>query len=301
MSGARIAKLASSFSFAILVAFAMGDTYRDLAKALEPANTAAEVKRISASFGDLISQEEAVSEAFDDVGGSYSVQEVKGLVAIRAAGEAPKADQAKSQIKSIKASPLYADPGVQEESNWLDGAMKRIMDLFPKNGPRSNVNLPQAPVLGWIVPAIWVLLAAIILLFGYFAIRHFSWKLGLTRKAKAMLEDDEPERTLDEWLSLADQHLAEGRFREAVRAMYLSCLLKFDEAGIARFIRGETNWEHLARIQTSSKKPSTIDFRPPTQAFDRIWYGYHVKGREDVEQFRSWYQEITETLRGVKK
>ena len=147
----------------------------------------------------------------------------------------------------------------------------------------------------------WCLLGALVCLFGYFAIRQFVWKRGAKRKAKAMLEDDKPDRSLDEWLALANQLTGEGRYREAVRALYLSCLLKFDEHNVARFIRGETNWEHLDRIQQSVRRPEELDFLGPTKAFDMIWYGMHVRGVEDVDQFRMWYAQINEALAGVRK
>jgi hypothetical protein len=301
MSGAQIAKLASSFSLLLVVAVTWASSYREFARALGSATTATQVEKISDRFSDLLDNDEDLANAVFDITSSAEVDKVKRMVAVRAASEAEPIKEASSQAKEIKASPLYQDPGVKEQSNWLDGALKRLADLIPKQRPRSNISMPATSGVGWFIPVMWALLAAAVLIFGYFAIRHFSWKRALTRKAKTMLEDDEPERTLDEWLALADQHLAEGRYREAVRAMYLSCLLKFDEAGVARFVRGETNWEHLARITASSKKPADIDFRPPTQSFDRIWYGYHVKGREDVEQFRAWYQQIVESLRKVSK
>jgi hypothetical protein len=301
MSGAQIAKLASSFSLLLVVAACWASTYRDLARALESANTPGQVERISNQFSDLLDSDEDLAETVDLLGDGATVEEVKRMVALRVAGESPPEKNASAKAKAIKANPLYRDPGIQEQSNWLSGALKRIADLIPRPQPPSNVSVPNAGILGWFVPMVWVILAALVLVLGYFLLKHVSWKRALKRKAKAVLEEDEPERTLDEWLALADNHTAEGRFREAVRAMYLSCLLKFDEAGVARFIRGETNWEHLARISSSIKKPESIDFRPPTQAFDRIWYGYHVKGREDVEQFRAWYQEIVEALRSVRK
>ena len=302
MSGATIAKLVSSFSLLILVAVSWANTYREFSRDLSSANTVAEIKRVAASYTDLIDAYPELVEAYEDELSDLTIDDFKGMIAMRAAAEVsqPK-EAAKSQAKQIKASPLYRDPGVSEQSNWLDGAMRRLADLMPKRSQTPNINLPRSGIPGWIVPGMWVILALAVATFGYFAIRHFSWKRALKRKATAVLEDDEPERTLDEWLTLADEHAAAGRFREAVRAMYLSCLLKFDEAGVARFVRGETNWEHLNRITNSPKKPASIDFRPPTQTFDRIWYGFHVKGSEDVEQFRTWYKQITEDLRGVRK
>ena len=114
-----------------------------------------------------------------------------------------------------------------------------------------------------------------------------------------MLEDDEPERSLDEWLAEADTLQAQGRYREAVRALYLASLLRFDEARVARFQRGQTNWEHLTRIEASPTMPKDLDFRATTRLFDRIWYGRIVRGKEDVDQFRAWYLNITNTLRAA--
>jgi hypothetical protein len=301
MSGAQIAKLASSFSLFAVFAIAHCDSFRDFQRALASASSKAEVLRAAEEFSDLVEFDSALEEALEDLDAGTTVIEFKRLVALRAASESDIGGDAANQAKAIKSNPLYRDPGVQEESNWLYGALKRLADLIPKRGPQSNMSLPRTALPGWIVPGMWGLLAMAVLVFGYFVFRHFSWKMALTRKAKAMLEEDEPERTLDEWLEMADRLTAEGKYREAVRAMYLSCLLKFDEAGIARFVRGETNWEHLARISSSVKKPSGLDFRPPTQTFDRIWYGHHVRGREDVDQFRAWYQQIVEALRGVGK
>jgi len=301
MSGGQAAKLASSFSLVLLAAIAWADSFRALDRQLATAKSASDFKEIVRRHADLVNADDRLAEAALELGESVTISDFRRMVMVRAAAEAPADASAAADAKRIKSSPLYRDPGVQEQSNWLDGAIKRLLDLLPKRSPNANIRLPQTAIPTWIVPIMWFLLGAIVLVFGYFVFRHFSWKRALTRKAKAMLEEDEPERTLDEWLSLADEHAASGRYREAVRAMYLSCLLKFDEAGIARFIRGETNWEHLARISASPKKPASIDFRQPTQTFDRIWYGFHVKGQEDVDLFRSWYQQITEALRTVPK
>lgn len=302
MSGVMIAKLVSSSSLLVVLSTAWAESFRDFSRAIAPAKTVAEVKRLAEPYQNLVSNDQSLSEAFHTTLSSSSLDTFKGMVAIRAAAETPqKIEDYGSQAKEIKANPLYRDPGVEEQSNWLDGAMRRLADLIPKRSQSPNINLPKTGIPGWIIPGMWVLLGLAVATFGYFAIRHFTWKRALKRQVKAMLEDDEPERTLDEWLLLADEHAAAGRYREAVRAMYLSCLLKFDEAGVARFVRGETNWEHLRRISASAKKPASIDFLPPTQSFDRIWYGMHTNGRDDVDQYRHWYKQITEALRGVGK
>ena len=154
-----------------------------------------------------------------------------------------------------------------------------------------------APFLSGLVWVLLGLLAALLGAFLYFVFRHFSWKKGLERKAKAMLGEDEPELSRDEYLTEADRLTAEGKFREAVRYLYLASLLLFDENGVARFIRGQTNWEHLRRIEASDAKPDGLDFEPPTQKFDQVWYGMRVQGQSDVDAMRGWYLQVANRLR----
>lgn len=308
MSGVQIAKTVSSFSLVLLAVLAMGGTYRDLSAKIAPLKDGEAVAKIvSEEIGKLSideSLQNAIRNVEDSPDSTSSVLRLKQLIELHAQAESDNAPPASGQVKEIKSSGLYRDPGIQDQSNWLEGALRHLADLIPKNKPRVKAPTAGSQMGGFvdlIVPLMWGLLAVAVLVFGYFAIRHFQWRIALRRKARAVLEDDEPERTLDEWLAMANQFAGEGKYREAVRAMYLSCLLKFDEAGVARFIRGETNWEHLARIQASAKKPADLDFLPPTRAFDRIWYGFHVRGQEDVDQFKVWYEQITEILRGARR
>lgn len=201
--------------------------------------------------------------------------------------------------KQIKSNPIYRDPGAQETANWLDGAASKLSKLknpMSCDAPETSTR-EFNPSGDWAKFAVYGLLGAGLLAFLIFAISRFTWAKRLERKAKALLDEDEPERTVDEWLELANRLESENKFREAVRCLYLACLLKIDEARIARFERSQTNWEHLARIESSARRPAELDFRPPTKAFDEIWYGMRVKGAEDVAKFRTWYREITEMAR----
>ena len=124
-----------------------------------------------------------------------------------------------------------------------------------------------------------------------------AWNSEEESKVEAMLAEDEPERTRDEYLDEADRLVGLGQYREAVRCLYLASLLAFDEAGIARFVRGQTNWEHLRRIEESDKMPTDLDFRPATQKFDVVWYGMKVNGMDDVGAMRFWYEQTIDRVR----
>lgn len=217
-----------------------------------------------------------------------------------AATVAPKQD-GKALAERAKRSRLYIDQAEKAKSNWLENAFKGLQFNFPqpKLNPNSNPfgGLFSGPLL---VQIMWGLLALAGIALAWFAVQHIRKIQSRKRVATAILEEDEPERTVDEWLAQADALAAEGRHRESVRCLYLATLLRIDEAGIARFERSETNWEHLSRIEASNKLPSEIEFRTPTKAFDRIWYGFIVRGQADVDEFRAIYQNVLQALRGVK-
>jgi len=231
-------------------------------------------------------------------------EQIRRVVRDRAAAERaaqgldPAQREAARQEK--RSSPLYRDSGAREGSNWIAQAFEAIARWLQRDrAPRApNINPPMFGGLGQgLIYVVWGILFGLLAAFLYFAFRHFSWRSQLRRRARAILDDDEPDYSLDEWLQKAEELEAQGRYREAVRALYLACLIRFDEARIARFVRGETNWEHFRRIEQSPLRPDGLNFRPATVAFDRVWYGMDVRGREDVQAFRTWYIEITELAR----
>lgn len=227
-------------------------------------------------------------------------REICGQADLLASVEKPiKNSPAQTEITSIKRGPLYRDPGVKQASNWLADALSRLKNLiFRPNLPEGNIGPTSPSFLGNIlVTLVWVIIGLAALALVWLAVTQITWKKRLSRKAREIVEEDEPERSLDEWLDQADLLAASGEFRKAVRALYLACLLKFDEARVARFDRGQTNWEHLSRIQNSPRLPLGIDFRGTTKRFDQIWYGFAPCNLSDVNQFREWYASLKNALR----
>ncbi|MGV3617133.1 MAG: DUF4129 domain-containing protein [Fimbriimonas sp.] len=298
-----VARAVSTFSLALLLlALAGAETYTSLSSRIAGRPPSAVIDIVADTPEGFLDDEisEVLIEAMDaeDAQRDRLGERLHAMVDLKAMAEGAGGESkaAAEAAREIKRSPMYRDAGVEEESNWLGRALSRLRNIsLPKaSAPRG----PNFAIGAWLNGLVWVLLGAAGAFLLYLAVRHIRWKATLVRRAKAVLEEDEPDRTLDEWLAQADALAAEGLHREAVRALYLACLLRFDEHRVARFVRGETNWEHLIRIQASDRRPPELDFRPATQAFDRIWYGKQTRGREDVEQFRAWYQQITAILAG---
>lgn len=201
--------------------------------------------------------------------------------------------------QDVLANKVYRDSEEPARGNWLTRALERLADLFTYEiGP--DVDVPESRRIN-VQPIAYVLLGILIIgIIALFAFALRGWRLGKTEKAglhkRAILDEDEPDRTLDEWLLLADKLQAEGRFREVVRCLYVAVLLRLDAARIIRFERSETNWEHLARIEISSA-PSGIEYRNLTKKFDVIWYGGRPASVEDCVNMRAQYEELSRLLK----
>ncbi len=208
----------------------------------------------------------------------------------------------KQEAEEILSSPAYRDAGVredQENSEWLariiEEFLRQIYEFLMRLLPRGSGG--AVPTIGGI-PAIGfgAVLAVVLILFVGFMIWRFGVARKVRKKAGGLLEEDEPDRTADEWLQQADLLTRNGDYRKAIRSLYLACLVRFDDANVAVFNRGETNWEHLHRIMASPKKPAGLDFRPPTKSFDLFWYGYAPCSAEDVAEFRKVYESLLSQL-----
>ena len=293
------------FSFSLLLSVVcLGQSLTDVAPEVRSAKTAGQAARILEdveSVGKDDSLKALVERAQKYPDNKSIHNDIVDAVNLRVLIEiAPAHDAAAPSIKRIQSNPLYRNVDERRSSNWIGDTLDKVRKLFPKlKQPKVDTpNMPQISGLDVAFRAIaWLLLGGLLVTFLVFALRYWSFRQNLKRRASAVLEDDEPERTLDEWLALANQLESEGKYREAIRCLYLACLLKFDEAGVARFVRSHTNWEHLERIQSSPKNPG-IDFLPLTRAFDLAWYGYRVRGPEDVSGFRMEYEHLRQVFGG---
>lgn len=230
---------------------------------------------------------------------------LKTLGALGLAAETQADASAAEKVRAIKSGVEYRTAKAGTASNWyqrlLDGLSRWMNDsfrnLFRGSGNVGNLDAPNLSLPGWLIYVVWILLAAIVVAAAWPLVRLIRFRIERRkRKAKGILEE-EPERTRSEYLSLADALAAQGDFRGAIRMSYLAALKRFDEARVARFDRGETNWEHLGRIRASAALPPGLDFRPATAAFDHYWYGKRPAHAEDYARFVAWYDEVDAALR----
>ena len=201
-------------------------------------------------------------------------------------------------VHSASPPPIASATGDERiASSWLARALSRLhmpdVDL-----PRSSLS-PALGVGNWITPLIWIALAVVGILAVFMLARtvRFSRKQG----RKSAIAPDEPLRSADAWLEEANALIAQGRYREAVRGLYVAGLMRLDESGVARFDRHETNWEHLRRIESSPRRPAGVEARAATGLFDRCWYGHLLSTESHATTMRDWYDSLVTALAEAKR
>ena len=102
----------------------------------------------------------------------------------------------------------------------------------------------------------------------------------------------------DEWFALAQERLGEGEYREALRALYLGNLAWLHSRELVALDPGKTNREYerelRRRARNSPEAPAL--FRQNLSVFERCWYGEHLAGPEEIEQFRRQALRMKEVL-----
>lgn len=180
-------------------------------------------------------------------------------------------------------------------SSWLSNALDRLRNLFKNSRSAPPQGSPGFGIGNWVKPLVWSVLIFLAGLVAFLLARYV--KLPGLRRRKRIVEEEEEIRNAAAWLTEAEDHIAHGRYREAVRGLYVAGLLRFDEAGVARFDPHQTNWEHLRRIESSSKLPPGVEAREATRRFDLIWYGRFAASADDAIRMRDWATSIAALLR----
>lgn len=87
-------------------------------------------------------------------------------------------------------------------------------------------------------------------------------------------------------------------YRNAVRYLYLSTLLRLDEQGWLRYDRSRTNHEMVMRLMTTRREGSAeiaLLLREVVDVFDAVWYGFHPIQAADFQHYAGRVAQLQAT------
>ncbi len=98
------------------------------------------------------------------------------------------------------------------------------------------------------------------------------------------------------WQKEAEQLATDGLYREACRALYLSCLQLLHERGIAEFVATRTNYEYWYALARHSMLQQS--FRALVSPVELIWFGSKPATQDDylicLKALREFQAEVAQ-------
>lgn len=181
---------------------------------------------------------------------------------------------------------------------WLKDAWDWFLDLlFGRERTMYQVPPVGAVNLNWVQFFVWGIIFLALAVGIILLARHVKINKATAARKRGLIEEHEEGMTSDDWLHLGDEHILAGRFRDAVRAFYLGCLIRLDEASILAFKKDETNWEHFRRYDKFSRQIENFDLYTATDLFDRTWYGLVEAAEKEAVEVRTIYESLLENMR----
>jgi hypothetical protein len=178
-------------------------------------------------------------------------------------------------------------------ANWIKSVVEWIKDRINSiRMPNMNINvLPEAGLSEGAALTLKILaaviIAGLIFIIVFLLIRRLRNSKQVRQDEDAMLIYTlrDPELVLETALSFAQK----GDYRQGLRYLYFSLILKLNELNVVRIDKSKTNRQYLNEAK-SSGYGQYEDVAGITRAFNDYWYGNkHI----DNEIFGFWYAKYT--------
>jgi hypothetical protein len=171
---------------------------------------------------------------------------------------------------------------------------RRVVESRPvyNEGPRTDFS-------GALKGLFWVLIigAAIFVLFQLLKINFKGLLKKKSDKAKVVKETEIPveeDITKMEFEDLLQQAVDAGRYRVAVRLLYLRTLRQLTDQGLINWKPEKTNHDYLRELADKRLRPGFSDV---TLIFEYIWYGEFPVNKDDFNLARASFIQFEQSLR----
>lgn len=209
------------------------------------------------------------------------------------AGTHPGDDAAREAAREILSRDIFHDVDARRSeglSELIERLLAWLLDQEAPDGGGSEVEAPSLPLPG---PAFFITVGiAFAIAIAIFLVLTRRRDEELAARTAVVAPDaipDPRDRAPDQWLEDASALAAQGRYGEALRALYLATLVALDRRAWIRFEASLTNWQYLRQMPAGEARE---DFRVLTRTFDVKVYGGEAASAEDYARGRTLAERI---------
>jgi hypothetical protein len=190
---------------------------------------------------------------------------------------------------------------VDRLGEWIADALDWLRDLFREKPLPGDPHGPlrPSPKLRWLLYSLIAVLAVAvgILLLRFWRGKRIAKPATATATPAVDVTDDRVDAAKvpeDQWLALAQDFIARGDLRLAVRAFYLASLSYLARHSLVNVQAAKTNrqYETELRRRTRDKTGVARLFSENARVFERAWYGDHEVNVQTIESFRDNLQRM---------
>ena len=173
-----------------------------------------------------------------------------------------------------------------QQFNSLANIFQKFLERFFNANPNIDINWV------YLLIRVVVILAGGILLFYLIRLITPFWKMTTADViAQQNQASDSILLGVEELLAEAQRKANQGKYRQALRDMYLSLLLEMDRLTLIRYKKTKTNRDYLLEIrQTDASKEAY--FKAMITLFEYKWYGLENCNSEDYQRGKELYGVI---------
>ncbi|HET6454242.1 MAG TPA: DUF4129 domain-containing protein [Armatimonadota bacterium] len=216
---------------------------------------------------------------------------------LRTLEDASKSRQSGATVSAEKARNTLAKTlaGKEYQKSLMEGVAQRVLAWVLRSLERI-IGPGTGEVISWVLLVGLVIGAAALLVF--LVLHVINSRSPKRRKVvPPTIRQSRVERPTSKALLLrAEEDARAGRFREAIRAIYLAGILHLDGRRFVTYEEGTTNWEYTHAARRLAPPDAAALFGDMTMRFDDLIYGQRTVTDDEYSTFIRSYQELEETV-----
>lgn len=176
---------------------------------------------------------------------------------------------------------------------------KKREDLELPDARPVHYNGPRGDFSGLAKGIFWVLIVGVaaFIIMQLFKVNWASLLKKKSDKAKVVAETEIPveeDVTKMEFEDLVQAAVDAGRYRVAVRLLYLRALRQLNDQGVIVWRKEKTNHDYLREVKDPALRPAFSDV---TLIFEYIWYGEFPVNKDEFNIARASFIQFEQTMR----